>query len=224
MRVVVLGTGHNLTGDFFALTRQHFQTPLGKAITDVAFVDRLAAKLGEAAYRGELAHRDEHSIEFQVLYLQRRLGATPFTIVPILCGGFYHLLDDGRTPRDEASVEALIGALRETETALGGPTVYVAGVDFSHVGPRFGDPAVADEVKAEVRRVDEAAIAAAAAGDADAWFGRIAEQDDATRICGFAPTYVMLRAAAPGAGRSLGYAQSAEDDSTLVSVAAMAWP
>jgi len=224
LRVVILGTGHNLTGDFVALTRKHFQTPLGKAETDTAFVDRIASKLGEAAYRSELAHRDEHSIEFQVIYLQRRLGATPFTIVPILCGGFYNLLDQERTPRDEESVEALIAALREAETALGGTTVYVAGVDFSHVGPRFGDPKVADDVKAEVRRVDEAAIAAAAAGDAEAWFGSIAEQDDATRICGFAPTYVMLRAAAPGAGRSLGYAQSEERDTSIVSVAALAWP
>lgn len=224
LRVVILGTGHNLTGDFVALTRKHFQTPLGKAITDTAFVDRIAAKLGDAAYRGELAHRDEHSIEFQVIYLQRRLGATPFTIVPILCGGFYNLLDQGRTPRDEESVEALVAALREAEGALGGTTVYVAGVDFSHVGPRFGDPKMSDEVKAEVRRVDEAAIAAAAAGDADAWFTRIAEQDDATRICGFAPTYVMLRAATPGAGRTLGYAQSEERDTSIVSVAALAWP
>ncbi|MCC6349527.1 MAG: AmmeMemoRadiSam system protein B [Candidatus Eisenbacteria bacterium] len=224
LRVVILGTGHNLVGEFFALTRKHFQTPLGKAMTDTAFVDRVAAKLGESAYRGELAHRDEHSIEFQVLYLQRRLGGAPFTIVPILCGGFHRLLDEGRTPREDETVGALVEALREAESALGGTTVYVAGVDFSHVGPRFGDPRVVDEVRTEVRRVDEAAIAAAASGDADGWFGGIAAQDDATRICGFAPTYVMLRAAAPGAGRSLGYAQSEERDSSLVSVAAMAWP
>lgn len=224
LRVVILGTGHNLVGDFFALTRKHFQTPLGKAATDIAFVDRVAARLGEAAYRGELSHRDEHSIEFQVLYLQKRLGSAPFTIVPILCGGFYNLLDEGRTPREDASIEALVEALREAEAALGGTTVYVAGVDFSHVGPRFGDPRLTEEIKSEVRKVDEAAIAAAAAGDAEAWFARIAEQDDATRICGFAPTYVMLRAAAPGAGRTLGYAQSDERDSSMVSVAALAWP
>ncbi len=223
LRVVVFGTGHNLTGEFFALTRKHFQTPLGKVPCDTAFVDRVAATLGEAAYRGELAHRDEHSIEFEVLYLQRRLGGRPFTIVPILAGGFYHLLDDGRTPREDAAVEALIEAVREAEAALGGTTVYVAGVDFSHVGPRFGDGRVNDEVKAAVREVDDAAIAAAVGADADAWFRAIAERDDATRICGYAPTYAMLRCAAPGPGRALGYAQSLEKDSSLVSVAALAW-
>jgi len=223
LRVVIFGTGHNLVGDFHALTRKHFQTPLGKAACDTAFVDRVASRLGETAFRGELAHRDEHSIEFQVLYLQRRLAGRPFTIVPILCGGFYHLLDDGRTPSEEPEVEALIEAVREAERALGGATVYVAGVDFSHVGPRFGDGRLTDEVKSAVRELDEAAIAAAAGADAEAWFRVIAEKDDATRICGYAPTYAMLRCAAPPPGRKLGYAQSEEKDTSVVSVAAMAW-
>jgi hypothetical protein len=48
--------------------------------------------------------------------------------------------------------------------------------------------------------------------------------DDATRICGFAPTYCMLRAATPGAGRPLVYAESPEPDGTVVTVAAMVWP
>jgi len=223
LRVVIFGTGHNLGEDLFALTRKHFQTPLGRATCDTAFVDHVAAKLGEAAYRGELCHRDEHSIEFQVLYLQRRLGDRPFTIVPILAGGFHHLLDEGHTPREDAEVEALVGAVREAETTLGGATLYVAGVDFSHVGPRFGDGKVTDEARAAIREVDEAAIAAAVAADADAWFRVIAEREDVTRICGFAPTYAMLRCAAPGPGRSLGYAQSVEKDTSLVSVAALAW-
>jgi predicted class III extradiol MEMO1 family dioxygenase len=96
-------------------------------------------------------------------------------------------------------------------------------VDFSHVGPRFGDAKVTDEIMDVVRTVDEAAIAAAASADPDAWFHAIGDQDDATRICGFAPTYAMLRCAAPAPGRSLGYAQSVEKDTSLVSVAALAW-
>jgi len=223
LRVVIFGTGHNLVSEFFALTRKHFETPLGKAVCDTAFVDHVAARLGAGAFRGELAHRDEHSIEFQVLFLQHRLKGRAFTIVPILCGGFHQLLDQGVTPREQPEIEALVGALRDAESALGGATIYVAGVDFSHVGPRFGDERVTDEIKAQVRAVDEAAIAAAASGDAEAWFRVIAEQDDVTRICGYAPTYAALRCAAPPPGRTLGYAQSMERDTTLVSVAAMAW-
>ena len=81
-----------------------------------------------------------------------------------------------------------------------------------------------DELKDEIAKVDAAALDAAVAGDADRWFQTIASVDDATRICGFAPTYCMLRTAEPGAGRALGYAQSAERDTSIVSVAAIAWP
>lgn len=224
LRIVVFGTGHSLYGDPYALTRKHFETPLGRVTTDVAFVDAIAAKLGDAAYRAELAHRDEHSIELPVLYLLRRLGDRPFSIVPILCGGFYDLLESGRTPRDDERFEALIGAVRESAATLGGTTLYLAGVDFSHVGPRFGDRPLTPEAKQQVRDRDQVAIAAAVAGDADAWFRSIAEIDDATRICGFTPTYAMLRTAEPGAGRLLRYEQSEELDTSLVSVAAIAWP
>ena len=224
LRVVVFGTGHNLGDEYVALTRKRFETPLGQVPCDTAFVDRVASALGEHAYRRELVHRDEHSIEFQVLYLQRRLGARPWVMVPILCAGFHRLLDEGRTPHDEPVIETLIRSVREAEEALGGPTLYVAGVDFSHVGPRFGDHTLNDEQREQVRNVDEQAIAAAATGDGDAWFGAIAEVDDSTRICGFAPTYCMLRAATPGAGRPLAYAESPEPDGTIVTVAAMAWP
>jgi AmmeMemoRadiSam system protein B len=223
LRVVVFGTGHTLQGDVLALTRKHFETPLGRLDCDTAFVDRVADRLGEAAYRGELAHRDEHSIEFQVLYLKHRLGDRPVRIVPILCGGFYSLLDEGRAPKDVPELETLIDAVRDAERTLGGDTVYVAGVDFSHVGPRFGDAPVDDRVREEVETLDRAAIDAATRGDADAWFKTIAEHDDSTRICGFAPVYAMLRCVDVRDGRLLHYEQSAEPDGSMVSVASLAW-
>jgi AmmeMemoRadiSam system protein B len=224
LRIVVFGTGHSLLDDTVALTRKHFETPLGRVPCDTAFVDRVAAKLGDFAYRSELAHRDEHSIEFEAVFLRKRMGDRPFTIVPILCGGFHDLVDEGRTPREDAGFETLIGAVREAEHALGGDTVYLAGVDFSHVGPRFGDPRIEAPVAGEIERMDRAAIAAAVKGDADAWFRAIADHGDSTRICGFAPVYALLRCAEPGAGRLLRYEQSKEDDTSLVTVAAMVWP
>ena len=224
LRFVIFGTGHSLLGEMFALTRKHFETPLGKVACDTRFVDAVATALGEAAWRGELAHREEHSIEFQALYLRHRLGDRPFTIVPILCGGFHALLDEGRTPQEDAGLEALVAAVRAAESKLGGETVYVAGVDFSHVGPRFGDPALDDRTRAEVAAIDRAAIDAAVRGHAGAWFEAIAKEDDATRICGFAPTWVMLRCAEPGTGRLLGYERSEESDGSAVTHATIAWP
>lgn len=224
LRVVVFGTGHQLGEELVALTRKKFETPLGHVPCDTAFVDRVAARLGEAAYRRELVHRDEHSIEFQVIFLQRRLGARPWTLVPILCGGFHRLVDQDKAPRDEPVLETLIAAVRDAERELGGDTLYVAGVDMSHVGPRFGQPPLDAEATDLLHRTDDAALRAAASGDAEAWFAAIAAGHDATSICGFAPTYMMLRCAEPGVGRQLAYAESAEQDGSIVTVAAMVWP
>jgi AmmeMemoRadiSam system protein B len=224
LRVVVFGTGHQLIDDLYAFTRKHFETPLGRVRCDTAFVDAVAATLGDRAYHGELAHREEHSIEFAAVYLRHRLGDRPFTIVPVLCGGFHTLMEERKAPRDDAGFEAMLAAVRDVERRLGGPTLYVASVDLSHVGPRFGDPALDERVRGEIEQKDRAALEAAGRGDADAWFAAIAEHQDSTRICGFAPTYATLRCAEPGAGRLLRREASDEPDSTTVTVASMVWP
>jgi AmmeMemoRadiSam system protein B len=224
LRVVVFGTGHSLIDDRVALTRKHFETPLGKVPCDTDFVDAVAARLGDSAYAGELAHREEHSIEFQAVYLRHRFRDRRITLVPILCGGFHALLEEGRTPREDATVETLVEAVREAERALGGATVYVAGADLSHVGPRFGDPPLDESQSSELEAKDRAALEAARRGDADAWFHALAEHEDSTRICGYAPIYALLRCAEPGEGRLLRYEQSKEQDGSVVSVAAVCWP
>jgi hypothetical protein len=224
LRVIVYGTGHSLLGDSYALTRKRFETPFGSVPCDTAFVDALAGRLGETAWRGELAHRDEHSIEFQAIYLKRRFGDRPVTLVPVLCGGFHALVASGQGARDDGAREALIAAVREAERSLGGATLHVASVDLSHVGRRFGDPELDERTLGEVEANDRGALDAAARGDADGWHRAIADHQDSTRVCGWGPTWTMLRCAEPGAGRLLRYEPSREEDGSLVSVAAMAWP
>jgi hypothetical protein len=211
-------------GDSVALTRKHFETPFGLLRCDTAFVDALAGRLGDAAWLGELAHRDEHSIEFQALYLKHRLGERPVTLVPILCGGFHALMDAGQKPQDDPLFEGLIGAVRDAEQKLGGDTVHLAAVDLSHIGPRFGDPPVDERTKQETETQDRVALDAAQRGDAEGWHRAIASHGDSTRVCGWGATYAMLRSAEPGAGRLLRYEQSLEPGGSLVSIASMVWP
>jgi len=52
----------------------------------------------------------------------------------------------------------------------------------------------------------------------------VAAHGDSTRICGFAPMYMMLRAARPGPGRLLAYEQSLEENASVVTYASLAWP
>src|SRR5512140_3031874 len=108
---VVFGTAHSTPPHLFTLTRLDQDTPLGPVRTDRPTVDALARALGEAEVFGdELAHRDEHSIELQLVLLAH-LVRRPFTVVPVLCSSISHLADPSAatTPFLEALRRAVAG-------------------------------------------------------------------------------------------------------------------
>ncbi len=225
--VFVFGTGHTLVEEPFALTAKSYETPLGMVRTDEAIVRALEQACGAPITAEEIAHRDEHSIEFQAVELAHVYGARPFTIVPLLAGGFHGYVRYERRPSEDPLVETLVAALRDAVAAAeaaGRRVLFLAGVDLSHVGARFGDALDLDaEALADIEKKDHAALAAAATGDAEAWFDAVAAHGDSTRICGFAPMYMMLRVAGVGAGRVLAYEPSLEEGGSVVTYASVAW-
>ena len=82
---MVLGTSHYGQPDKFGLTRKPFETPFGRTRIDQALVDELEAQ--PAALMEDYCHAVEHSIEFQVLFLQAIYGPD-VRILPVLCGSF----------------------------------------------------------------------------------------------------------------------------------------
>src|SRR5262249_8199591 len=65
--VFVFGTGHTLVEQPFAITSKSYATPLGPVATDAALVKEIVAACGPDIEAEEIAHRDEHSIEFQAV-------------------------------------------------------------------------------------------------------------------------------------------------------------
>ncbi|MGH8014369.1 MAG: AmmeMemoRadiSam system protein B, partial [Candidatus Binataceae bacterium] len=113
--VVILGTSHYGAGpELFTATRKDYMTPFGALETDRGLLDRLASRYhaGEL-FSEELLHRDEHSIEFQAVFLAWALGTIGFKTVPILTGSFHHLVRDGRQPCDDERVREFIAILRD---------------------------------------------------------------------------------------------------------------
>ena len=113
---VILGVAHQYCRRRFALTCKDFETPLGVVPTDRSYVDRIASLAGRDLFDDELSHRTEHSIEFQVVFLQYLLGGRrDFTIVPILVGSFHDLMERGIDPIEDPDVSRFIEALRAAE-------------------------------------------------------------------------------------------------------------
>ncbi len=213
---VILGVAHQYAQRRFVLTRKHFETPLGRVSTDQEFMNDLASRAGDSFFDDELAHRTEHSIEFQAVFLQHLLGGRrPFTIVPILAGSFHDLMPTGLDPMADPDVARFIRALRETEANCGKKVAYVGGIDLCHVGPEFGDPdRLTDGQLDEVRRFDQTMLARASAVDPSGWFSTAAEIENRWRVCGLAATYTMLQVLGPSSGKLLRYDQAVNPERT----------
>ncbi len=230
---VIFGTAHNPMNHLFSVTRKHFETPLGTVETDRQFVSKLAAKLGAAPaghelnlFGDELAHRQEHSIEFQVVFLQYLLGGRrPFKIVPVLTGSFHEFVAQNASPAGSPQVAAFVSAMQQTAAEYSGRICYISGADLAHIGQRFGDSAFlnAERLKEQAEN-DRQLLETACRADADAFFQHIARQQDRNRICGLSPTYTMLQVMRPGRGELLKYDQAVELDGTAcVSFASLAF-
>jgi AmmeMemoRadiSam system protein B len=223
---VILGVAHSPCRRRFALTRKDFATPLGLARTDQDFVAAVAAEAGAGLFDDELAHRIEHSIEFQVVFLQYLLGdRRDYTIVPILVGSFHDLMEQGIDPIESPEIRRFVDALRSAEAASGKSVTYIGGIDLCHVGPEFGDPEPVDRGTLDlVRGFDATMLERAAANDPAGWFGVAADVGNRWRVCGLAATYTMLHAMGPARGRILKYNQAVDDRRTCcVSFASLAF-
>jgi AmmeMemoRadiSam system protein B len=223
---VILGVAHQSCRNRFVLTRKDFATPLGLVPTDRTYVERIAEEAGTDLFEDELNHRAEHSIEFQVVFLQYLLGGRrPFSIVPILVGSFHDLMEDGIDPIEDPEVRRFIHALKHAESASGKSVAYIGGIDLCHVGPEFGDAEPVDAATlAQVRRFDTTMLDHAAANDPAGWFGTASKVGNRWRVCGLAATYTMLHAMGPARGRLLKYDQAVDERRTCcVSFASLAF-
>jgi AmmeMemoRadiSam system protein B len=207
--VVLLGIAHTFTQNHFVLTRKSFETPFGVCECDTELTNGLLARGGLHLLTDELAHRTEHSIEFQVVFLQH-LFASP-KIVSVLCGAFRDA--DGRPcPPDRApGVPEFIAALRETLQATGKRVCLVASVDFSHLGGRFGDRIqMTPQFLGRVEREDLDTLGKVASLDADAFYADATTDNDRRHIDATPAVYTLLKALDLEEAKVLKYDQSVE--------------
>jgi MEMO1 family protein len=224
--VIILATSHHGAGpELFSATRKNYATPLGAVATDRDFVDSLAARFTGGDLLGdEILHRGEHSIEFQALFLAYALGVRGYQIVPILVSSFHEMVASGLTPCDDPRVRSFLDALNDLLGAEKRNVLVLAGVDFAHVGRKFGDSFAADEgVARRVQREDLELIENIKRGDPDGFFADILRDRDARKICGLAPMYTQLELLKGRAGRLLKYGIAMEPQTeSCVSFASLA--
>lgn len=200
---LIFGTGHAVAQPPFVLTEKDYETPLGLARTDRELVRQVWRNLRHRSRRDDLPHRKEHSIEFQVLFLQHALaGRRDFRIVPILCGSFGLFAQTGESPAADPAFADWLNALR---SALAGrQAAFIIGGDLAHLGPRYGDQERYPQIREpEIRQEDEEMLEWLKSGDWESFFQLIARRQDHRRICGLPAIYAALALFEPRQGELL---------------------
>jgi hypothetical protein len=214
---VILGTCHAGMDEPFALTRKDFDTPLGPAPVDHDLADALARRVGDGLLSSELAHRAEHSIEFQAVFLRYLLaGRREFTILPVLASFVHEAIVRGQAPEADPRIPRVLDALADSIAASSRRVCVIAAADLAHVGPRFGDPdPVTPTELAHLEREDRTMLAAAESGDPAAFFDTAARDGDRRRVCGLSPIYAALRVLGGARGELRRYAQWPDPNGTV---------
>ena len=222
---IIFGTAHAGTTRPFSACGKDFDTPLGPVRTDRDFLEELKRRSPTVLSLDDIAHRTEHSIEFQVVFLRHLAGAKrPIRILPILCGSFHEWLLTGKLPSDDPEVLSFLESLAELLHAQEKPPCLIAGVDLAHMGARFGDhgPITADLLR-WIEGEDRQMLEPVVAGDADSFFRFVGREGDRRRICGLSPIYTLLHLMKGRTGQLLHYGQ-ASDAQGVVSFCSVSFP
>jgi AmmeMemoRadiSam system protein B len=176
MSVVLVGPSHRAAFEGLAVQASgEWETPLGSARIDEDLAQALVAA-DAAIFDDPGLHRDEHSLEMQMPFLQHVMPG--LRIVPVLMG-----------TQSREEVDALAGAL--ARVLPGREVLLVASSDLSHYQPARVASRLDAEVVEDVRRFDPEGL-----------MRRLETRDNVA--CGGGPLVAVMRAArALGADRAL---------------------
>jgi AmmeMemoRadiSam system protein B len=173
--VVLVGPSHQASFGGVALhAAGAWETPLGRAPIDEG-ISRALLDADPVVFDDPGVHRDEHSLEMQMPFLQRLLPR--LRIVPLLMGN-----------QSRREVEGLAAALAKALAGRG--ALLVASSDLSHYQPA-----------AVANRLDAKVVEEVARFDAEALMERLETHDNVA--CGGGPVVAVMKAArALGADRA----------------------
>ena len=204
-RIILLGVGHHISEDLFSLTDKDFETPLGLVENDQIPIKRITEKAKGLIAVDDFEHRSEHSIEFQVIFLQHILRKGSFKIIPILCGPIKGHLPEYNRDYYLEKTGPFLEELRKVVTEQDEETLLVAGVDFSHIGPKFGHEMPAAYLQSQSEEHDKRLLKYLSILDAEGFWKESIKVDDRFNVCGFSALACLLEVLESCSGEVLDY-------------------
>ncbi len=223
--IVALGVAHMSPNSPWVLTKKNYETPYGPVALSEELFNDFKDSLWYDVTVDQWTHRTEHSLEFQALWLKYLWRDKTPSWLPVLCSSFDRFCSD-RAPSSIETMEHGILKIAEKLKArqkAGQKIMLLAGVDLSHVGPRFGDEEkLGPELEKKVEQADLKSLDLALQGKPDEFYLSVVENGHWRKWCGLSAIYTTLRLAKelsdkPLSGRRLAYQQSPDPMGGLVS-------
>jgi AmmeMemoRadiSam system protein B len=223
---VILGTSTAGLTRPFAVTDKDFETPLGVVPVDRDLIARIRELGGEPFFEEDLSHRNEHTIEFQLPFLQHVMaGKPPFAILPVLCSFPAACMVDPMLRRLAQEVETFIRLLKQALTESGRDYCLIGSAELAHLGMRYGDPSPPTDFSFHrCMQTDLEMLKHVEELKPDAFAQFIQKEGDSRRISGFATIYTLLRLIQAEKGQVLRYDRGITDQyNSTVTYASMAF-
>ncbi len=218
---IIIGTSHMIANDYFMFTEKDYETPLGKAKIDMDLINGIDEVLGDYMTIDDLAHKIEHSIEYQVLLLQHYFKKD-ITILPILTGSLYDEMEQKDSEISSVRYNKIIEGIKTTLEKQGKKAVFIASADLAHIGRKFGDEYDASAKLEELEEADLKMLEELTAGSETAFLKNIFDCDDKWKVCGTAPITAIAKLADYEKAEMLNYnIWNEEETKSAVSFAAL---
>ena len=210
--VVILGVNHHGMDGLYCISDKTYITPFGEMASDKEFVGELKKRVAAGTLASsDFDHKTEHSIEFQTIFLRHYLKGEA-AIVPILCNSVHEFVLGSKTIFADERYTSMVQALKELIGERSGDVLIVAGVDFSHVGPKFGHSMPARNLLARAQENDETIIECLISNEPEKIFAHSRETQDQYNVCGL-PSLLVFSALMNGCHAEL-LAHKAYDEET----------
>jgi len=221
---VIFATSHYANYDLFIPTAKDFETPLGIVETDRQLLKTITQLYPFGLPTNDIAHKPEHSIELELIFLQHCFSGRNFTILPILVTSFHSFIQQGVLPSQHSPVKEFCETVRGVVEQSGRNAVYISSGDLGHIGRKFGDNFDADPMLPILKNEDIMLLNSLKMCDTVGFFNQVATSNDKWKICGLSPNYMMLETLRPTRGEILYYEQWNEiEQQSAVSYASLAF-
>jgi len=223
---ILIGTCHAGLAGGVTMTDKDFETPLGIVHVNRPIVDYVKTHGGEEFFNEEIRFQQEHSLEFQLPFLQHTVGVNkPITMVPILVSFPPATLVANELKQLSDRVGKFLDILKEAINASGQEVCVIGSANLAHIGLRFGDDkAPTDFSFHRCMQTDLEMLKHVENVDADNFSQFLITEQDKRRVIGFSVIYSVLKLIEAEKGEVLRYDREIVDQfNSTITYASMAF-